>query len=157
MFDNIGTKLKIIAKRNVVFSVIVAIIAIIVCAIAFFLNLDSSSGGDYLLGIPIAIIYYGVAVFVSYLIYGFGELIEKTVSIDEKLGFQAVTPPRYTAASAPGAASRPSAPGTSAQPSAPSVSLSDMEKIKKLESLKNSKLITQAEYDKAMNDILHRG
>ena len=154
MFYNIGTKLKIIAKRNVVFSVIVAIIAIIVCAALF---ADSSDVGPCFLGILIAIIYYGSAVFVSYLIYGFGELIEKTVSIDEKLGFQAVTPPRYTAASAPGAASRPSAPGTSAQPSAPSVSLSDMEKIKKLESLKNSKLITQAEYDKAMNDILHRG
>lgn len=80
MFENIGCKIKEFAK----FLFIIALIAWIVCTIAMFVLYDSA--GDYFLILGICSLILGPisAVLSSYLIYGFGELVENSAKEGSK-------------------------------------------------------------------------
>ncbi len=75
MLSNVGHKIKILAILILVFGVIATVIWGIVL-----LNREESSGWTVLILGPLT------ACVIYFLLYGFGELIERVAAIDQKLG-----------------------------------------------------------------------
>ena len=127
MYSNIGGKIKVLAK----------VIAIIEAAAAVIMGIAIMAEGDELVPIGMLIMFVGpvVAWISSWLLYGFGELIEKTCNIAQNTH---------------GLERKPKAQPT-AQPTAqPKV---DYERIKKIESLRAQGLITEEEYQRASSKV----
>ncbi len=84
MFDNIGKKIKTLAKTICY----IGIAACIIAAIAIFaIASDMMYGAETLMGIGFAVLIVGPLVFWigSFSLYGFGELIDNSQEIKEKL------------------------------------------------------------------------
>lgn len=85
MFDNIGSKIKNLAQ-GVCF---IGIACSVICGISF-LAIDEDL---FLVGLLVAVIGALCSWLGTFLLYGFGELIERVTSIDEKM--KGSTPPVY--------------------------------------------------------------
>lgn len=115
MYDNIGGKIKGLAK-------VIFIIEAAICVIAGLVLASEDEAGILLLLLGPAVAWIS-----SWLLYGFGELIEKTSVI------------AYNTSNANKTAPAP----------APQVN-ADVERIRKLQSLRAQGLISEEEYQRAM-------
>ena len=75
MFNNIGGKIKGLAKAIVILAIIYAIILAI-----FLLAIDNTAGA---VSLPVIILIPVIAWISSWTLYGFGELIDKVTQIEE--------------------------------------------------------------------------
>jgi len=84
MFENIGSKLKMLAKVNCWVGISLSIIAAIVM---FASAADSFYGGEMYIAIGFAVLIIGplFSWIGSFVIYGFGELIDKTCAIERSV------------------------------------------------------------------------
>lgn len=117
MYDNIGGKIKGLAK-------VIFIIEAAICVIAGLVLASEDEAGILLLLLGPAVAWIS-----SWLLYGFGELIEKTSVI----AYNTSNANKTTPAPAP----------------APQVN-ADVERIRKLQSLRAQGLISEEEYQRAM-------
>lgn len=84
MFDNIGGKIKTLAKVvcwiGIVLCVIIGVIMIVVGA-----NVGGANGTSAIVGGIVVAVAGALASWIgSFLVYGFGELVDKTRSLAEK-------------------------------------------------------------------------
>ena len=85
MYKNVGGELKFWAKTLVVIS---AIPAMLLGIIIFFYGMSVGEGVGALLciaGVVVGVVGFIFARFLGILLYSFGELVERTVSIDNRL------------------------------------------------------------------------
>ncbi len=86
MFENSGNKIKVIAKVMFYIDVIVSIIAAIVYFVLSGITESASEVRLYIvLGFSILIAGPVISWIINVFIYGYGELIDKTCKIDQKL------------------------------------------------------------------------
>lgn len=91
MFKNIGKKIKTLAKVLCIIEIALCVIVGAACIIIGIIGEFEFLGGQYILvtgiisGIAILILGPLAAWIGSFLLYGFGELIDKTCAINEKL------------------------------------------------------------------------
>ncbi len=124
MFNNIGEKIKGVAKIVFYIEVLAAII------ISAYLMVSDEN--LVVIGIIIGAVIILISYFSHWLLYGFGELIDKTSSIERLLR---------------------GANGTTVGTiKSEAQSKSDAEKMKKLDSLRSQGLITEEEYRNALSE-----
>lgn len=141
MFENIGRKIKGLTK----IICWVGIIASVVAAIAMM-----SMGDDILLVIGIIMLVVGpiMSWVSSFIMYGFGELVDRTTSVEQILsGGQPMSSGSYPTSSG----SRPTSEGS--RPLRPMVDPSKFEQDRKeqLEKLRSQGLISEDEYRQAIS------
>ena len=118
MYKNIGKKIKNLAKISFLVEAISAVISgIILCV---------NNTDEIWIGLLVLFVGPIVAWVSSWLLYGYGELIDKTCDIE----FNTRNDKRKTATQ----------------------QIEEMERISKIESLYKRKLITEEEYQKAMHN-----
>ena len=126
LFENIGKKIKALAKWSFV---VVAVVSILVGIIGTVVALD---GDEYLVAIFLPITFAGpiLALLSAWMLYGFGELIDKATEIS-----------RNTAGNAAGAGGEVKSEVQRAK---------DSKRIARLEELRKKELITEEEYRAAL-------
>ena len=117
MYDNIGGKIKVLAKVSFIVEAIAAVIA----GIAFMIEDDEF----ILMGLLIMILGPVVAWVSSWMLYGFGELVDKTCEIARNT--------------------------SGGEKKSEAQTKADSERINKIERLRSQGLITEGEYQQAIS------
>ncbi len=139
MYRNIGKKIKAL---SIVFFILMALGCFVTGLILLI------EAGSVLLAIPIMIVGPLFAWIGSWLLYGFGELVDKAAEIARNTAGGVSAAP--SAAQAAYDAPAPAQPQQPQKPQAPAHSPEFMQRLAKLQALNTQGIITDEEYDVAL-------